>query len=184
MHTEKHGNSGPPLSLPRVESSRPLPLPQTRDIRSLVLDTRPYSALTNHWAATSRRQPCCPSSPAAGARRLSRAWTAQLAPDGTRDAESFIINDSTDWRLAEQQWTATAQLWRSIYLLWAPDSSDAPQFSRWPGSQADSAGISGFPARNLSRLHPFWLSIVARKIMSKTRVLVKQQAHASHQVVF
>lgn len=79
----------------------------------------------NDWSATGRRQPC-----SWGPEILAGPGQPSSPRNGTRAAESFIINDSTD-RQGSSEESPTAQLssWRPIYFLWAPGSSGAPQSS-------------------------------------------------------
>lgn len=52
----------------------------------------------NHWAATSSRQPCALAALQLEPGDYRGPRRGQLAPDGSRGAESFIIiNDSTNW---------------------------------------------------------------------------------------
>lgn len=175
-HTDKYEHNGPPLSLSQGWRA------QDRYLRPGI----PAASFwirdsNNHWAATSHRQPCCPSSPAAGAPEIIAGLESPARPGRhSCAAESFIITDSQhrlrDWQSSrgQQQLSSGGQ---SIYCG-LPTARMRPSLVAGQGLQADSAGISGFPARNPSRLHPFWLSIVALKNMSKPRVVVKQQGHS------
>lgn len=133
-----------------------LSLLRPRDIRSLVLDTRPHGA-NNHWAATSCRQPWQPCSWGpeiiAGLQSPARPGTALALP-----AESFIINDSTDRQSNGEQLSSAMAV--NPFICGLPTARVRPSLVASQGRQPIRQGYSGFHAGNNSRLHPFWLSIV------------------------
>lgn len=156
---------------PRVESSRLRP--RARDIRSLVLDTRLYlGRYTTTLTTTGQRQAV--DSPAAEARRLSRApgsparpgtalvlrraSSSMTAPTGRAAAKSARRHSSG----------CSARGGQSIYCG-LPAARVRPSLVRsWLARALGRFGRDiRIHARNPSRLHPFWLSIVARSILSQ-----------------